>query len=111
MLAVDLPLVGPELLKYVIRRARQSNATVTVPRTDEGLQPLCAVYRCAFAEVAEQSLRDGNNKIDLLFRKVEICMVEEDELAKAGFSVEIFRNLNTPEDLDQAKGLRFPGSS
>jgi molybdopterin-guanine dinucleotide biosynthesis protein A len=106
MLAVDLPFVGPEFLRYLLLRARESDATVTVPRAGGGLQPLCAVYQGRFAEVAEQSLRDGENKIDRLFEKAKTRVIEEDELVQAGFSVEMFRNLNTPEELEDAKGLR-----
>ena len=102
MLAVDLPFVKPEFLGYLLSRARESGAMVTVPRAGGGLQPLCAVYRRGFADVAEQSLREGNNKIDSLFAEVETCVIEEDELARAGFSAGMFHNLNTPEEFDKA---------
>jgi molybdopterin-guanine dinucleotide biosynthesis protein A len=105
MMAVDLPFAEPEFLRYLLLRARESSAIITVPRAGGGLQPLCAVYRRKFAEVAERSLRDGRNKIDPLFAKVETCVIEEDELLRLGFSVEMFRNLNTPEELEKAKGL------
>jgi molybdopterin-guanine dinucleotide biosynthesis protein A len=107
VLAVDLPFVLPELLTYLLVRARASGALVTVARAGGGLQPLCAVYRRGFAEVAEQSLREGKNKIDSLFTKVQTCVIEEDELVRAGFTAEMFRNLNTPDELEKAKG---PGS-
>jgi len=103
ILAVDLPFVVPELLEYLLLRARESSATITVPRAAGGLQPLCAAYRRGFAEVAEQSLRQGKNKIDSLFASVGTRVIEEDELVRAGFSVEMFRNLNTPEELEKAK--------
>jgi molybdopterin-guanine dinucleotide biosynthesis protein A len=105
MLAVDQPFVERELLTYLLVRAQKSDAVVVVPRAGGGLQPLCAVYRRRFAEVAEQSLRDGRNKIDVLFTKVESCVLEEDELSRAGFSAEMFRNVNTPEELERARGL------
>jgi molybdopterin-guanine dinucleotide biosynthesis protein A len=57
--------------------------------------------------VAEQSLRDGKNKIDSLFERIETCVIEEDELVRAGFSIEMFRNLNTPEELEQARNSPF----
>lgn len=111
MLAVDLPFIGPEFLEYLLLRARESNATVAVPRAGGGLQPLCAAYQRKFAEVAEQSLRDGENKIDRLFAKVETCLLEEHELLRAGFAAEMFQNLNTPEELEEAKRLfSEPGS-
>jgi molybdopterin-guanine dinucleotide biosynthesis protein A len=106
VMAVDLPFVTPEFLRYLLLRARESGAMVTVPRAGGGLQPLCAVYRRGFADVAEQSLREGNNKIDSLFAEVETCVIEEGELVGAGFSAGMFRNLNTPEEFDKAKGQR-----
>ena len=106
MLAVDLPFVGAKFLKYLLVRAREPGITVTVPRAGSGLQPLCAVYRSEFAEVAERSLRDGKNKIDALFETVPTCVIEQVELVQAGFSVEMFRNLNTPEEFEMARGAR-----
>jgi molybdopterin-guanine dinucleotide biosynthesis protein A len=106
MLAVDLPFVAEKLLRYLLSRALESGAMVTVPRSGSGVQPLCAVYRRGFTEVAEQSLREGKNKIDSLFAKVETCVIEESELVRAGLSEQMFRNLNTPEELEKAKELR-----
>ncbi|MGA8490451.1 MAG: molybdenum cofactor guanylyltransferase [Terriglobales bacterium] len=106
VLAVDLPFVGTQFLEYLLSRARASVATVTVPRAGSGLQPLCAAYRRRFAEVAAQSLREGKNRIDSLFTKDAACVIEENELVRAGFSAEMFRNLNTPEDIELAKRVR-----
>jgi molybdopterin-guanine dinucleotide biosynthesis protein A len=106
VLAVDLPFLGADLLEYMLSRARESKATITVPLVGERLQPLCAVYRRGFAEVAERSLREGKNKIDSLFASVATCVIEEDELVRAGFSAEMFRNLNTPEEWEKAKSLQ-----
>ena len=102
MLAVDLPLVEPNFLKYLVSVARDGNAVVTVPRASDGLQPLCAVFRRGFVEVAEQSLAQGKNKIDALFSNVDTRIVEPETLSHAGFSSEIFRNLNTPEEFEKA---------
>jgi molybdenum cofactor guanylyltransferase len=103
MLAVDLPLVNQPLLSYLVARAQGSDATVTVPKVGGGLQPLCAVYRRAFAEVAKRSLEAGENKIDRLFAGVKTQTIEEEELLRAGLSREAFRNVNTPEDLEEVR--------
>ncbi len=103
MLAVDLPFIGPQFLMYLLSEAQRTKAVVTVARTGGGFQPLCAVYRKEFADVAEQALQAGNNKIDSLFRRVNTRVIDEEELAKAGFDIRIFQNLNTPEDWDRAK--------
>ena len=69
MVAVDMPFLQPELLSYLVAQARRTTAMVVVPVAGGRLQPLCAVYRRAFAEVAERSLRAGENKIDRLVRR------------------------------------------
>lgn len=102
ILAVDLPFVSPALLQYLIDRARKSTAEVTVARAHTGWQPLCAIYRRAFAGAAEKALRSGQYKIDALFDQRTQAITEE-ELNTAGFSPRIFRNLNTPEELSAAK--------
>jgi molybdopterin-guanine dinucleotide biosynthesis protein A len=103
ILAVDLPFVEASFLKYLLSRARESGAMVTLPRAAQHLQPLCAIYQRAFAVVAEESLRNGRNKIDSLFGMVRTCVIDEDELTRGGFSSAIFRNLNTPDDLEKAR--------
>ena len=102
MLAVDLPLISPELLQYMVARARGAPATVTAALANGGWQPLCAVYRREFADAAEQALRAGKYKIAPLFAPNCTQRVSEQELADAGFSADIFRNVNTPEELAEA---------
>jgi molybdopterin-guanine dinucleotide biosynthesis protein A len=103
MLAVDLPFMEVKFLEYLIVQARETSAVVTVPHAGGGLQPLCAIYRRKFAEVAERALRERKNKIDPLFAEVETRVLDEGELTRAGFSPDIFRNLNTPEHWEKAK--------
>jgi molybdopterin-guanine dinucleotide biosynthesis protein A len=102
ILAVDVPFVSPALLQYLIKRSRDAAAAVTVAQSGGRLQPLCAVYRREFADVAEQALRTGRCKIDVLFESVHTQVITENELENAGFSSRIFRNLNTPEELERA---------
>jgi len=103
MLAVDMPLVSPELLQFLIARARRApSATATVPRFGGGWQPLCAIYRREFADRAEAALRKRRYKIDALFDPARTEVVTEEELQAAGFSAGLFRNLNTPGDLAAA---------
>lgn len=102
MLAVDLPFVSRELIEYLITRARGSDAIVTVARAGGGWQPLCAVYRREFADLAEKALRLGRCRIDTLFDVRRTQVIGEDEMNAAGFFGEMFRNLNTPEELAAA---------
>jgi molybdopterin-guanine dinucleotide biosynthesis protein A len=107
MLAVDMPFVSRELLAFLFATAEKSDAIVTVPRSSKGLQPLCAVYRRDFSTVAEQALRAWNYKIDATFSSVSVRVIEEGELAAAGFSEQSFFNVNTPQDRLAAEGRTF----
>jgi molybdenum cofactor guanylyltransferase len=103
IVAVDLPFLSPALLQFLIARARDSVAVVTIPRAAGRWQPLCAVYRRSFGDSAEAALRAGLYKIDSLFAMTLTRVIEEEELRAAGFALEVFQNLNTPQELAQAQ--------
>lgn len=102
MLAVDMPFVEVRFLEYLIAEGRKSKGVVTVPQMGGRFQPLCAVYRRAFRELAEEALKKGENRIDRLFSERNSRILNEVEMTQAGFSAGMFRNLNTPEDLESA---------
>jgi molybdenum cofactor guanylyltransferase len=103
ILAVDTPFLTPALLEYIIGRAKNSDRVmVTVPRTAQGWQPLCAIYRREFACIAEKALSAGRYKIGALFEEACAQVISELELQSAGFSPDLFANLNTPDDLAEA---------
>ena len=104
MLAVDMPFVPAEFLNYLVGVARQApDAMVIFPLAGDHRQTLCAIYRREFADAAEKALRAGNNRIDSLFNTIPQRMIGTEELQRAGFSSAIFRNLNSPADLETAK--------
>jgi molybdenum cofactor guanylyltransferase len=108
MLAVDMPFVEVPFLEYLFQEAaRHESAMVTIPRAAGAWQTLCAVYRKPFADLAEQALRQGKNKIDPLFRETTIQILDEPALTKHNFSLNMFRNVNTPEELEEAARLRI----
>lgn len=104
ILAVDTPFLTEAFLQYLVGRARAvREALVVVPSPEGRSQPLCAVYRRGFAATAESALREGKNKIDRLFGLVSTYRIDDAELHEAGFSASMFRNLNTPEELEAGK--------
>lgn len=106
MLAVDMPFLPEAALKYLLDQARGCDAVVVAPRVGGFNQTLCAVYRLEFAVLAEEALRAGNNKIDPLYGRTSVRVVEEAELAEVDIVPAMFDNLNTPQDLDRAARAR-----
>jgi molybdopterin-guanine dinucleotide biosynthesis protein A len=105
MLAVDMPFVSADLLAFLFAAAENGDAVITTARAGKGLQPLCAIYRRDFAAVAESALRAGKYKIEAAFSGVSVRVIDESELAAAGFSEQSFFNVNTPQDRSDAEGL------
>ena len=103
MLALDIPFIEKDFLRYLLSEASRGSAVVTVPKTGDHWQPLCAVYRRDFAATAEDALRRGKNRIDPLFAKVETRVVDQDEMLRMNFLESMFRNLNTLEDWKKAE--------
>ncbi|MGA9641800.1 MAG: molybdenum cofactor guanylyltransferase [Terriglobales bacterium] len=108
ILAVDMPFVTANLLQFLFDAAASTTAIITVPRTARGLQPLCAVYRPAFAPNADEAIRAGNYKIDAAFAHIPLRILDQPELTAAGFSEDNFFNLNTPADRLAAAAFRWP---
>ncbi len=103
IVAVDMPFLEPRWLIYLVAEARTSTAIVVVPKAGGTQQPLCAVYRRQFADIAERSLRCGKNKVDRLFAEVPTRVIEQQEVERNGFTAEMFHNINTAKDWQEAK--------
>ncbi len=103
VLGVDMPFLDRRFLRFLLQQAAGSDAMVTVPRVGGRWQPLCGVYRKAFAELAAESLRQNCNKIDALFARTPVRVIEESELTRLAFDPAMFDNVNTPEDWERAR--------
>lgn len=103
ILSVDMPLMSAEFLEWLVRQAESTQHMVVVPHAAGGVQPLCATYRRAAAQAAEQALKAGDYKIDHLFSRLPTRIITEQEIIAAGFATKIFRNINTPEEYEQCR--------
>jgi len=103
VLGIDLPFVDRSFLAFLISAAQSCEAVVTVPSCSNYFQTLCAVYRKQFGEIADRALAMRHNKIDPLFSDVPVRVIDEEEIINAGFSPSMFRNLNTPEELEAGR--------
>ena len=103
ILSVDMPLMSAEFLGWLVQEAMTTQHVIIVPQAAGGYQPLCATYRRGAAAAAEQALKAGDYKVDHLFSRVPTRIITEQEIVAAGFSPEIFRNINTPEEYAQCR--------
>ena len=127
VLAIDMPLVSAALLRFVTVHTGQSTLAVVPsvraveeipgPSSDgrPTLQPLCAAYHRGLLpyvqrallsrELSVQCLLEGLSKGMMGGRPRAVQIIDEQELVSGGFSPEMLMNVNTPADLERAKGL------
>ncbi len=98
VLSVDIPLMTPGFLGWLLDRASRASEWAVVPDALGGQQPLCAVYRQPLQALAEQALQEGDYKIGHLLARAPTMFVAETAMREAGFSPEIFRNINTADE-------------
>ena len=112
ILAVDLPLVQPELLGFIAGKCENAPALAVVPKVSGRLQPLCAgYYRGLLAEI-ERAIRKDDLSIHRLLERLstgimgasgDIHIIDDEEILAQGFNTEVLINVNTPEDLERAR--------
>jgi molybdenum cofactor guanylyltransferase len=103
ILSVDMPLMTTEFLGWLLEQSVNGTQFATVPRPAGRIQPLCAVYRREMLPVLEQALAAGEYKVDRVFTQVPTRYLSDSEIRAAGFSEDIFSNVNTPEDFELLK--------
>lgn len=104
VLACDLPLVPASLLEHLASHAQ--TADWVVPGRRGRLEPLCALYQArALEALADQVSRKILAPHRLRERDdLEIRYIDETELLTFGDPVEMFANINRPEDLRRVQG-------
>jgi len=70
-----------------------------VPRTEKGLEPLCAVYDVRCIPSIEAALDSGELKADSFFSKVKTKILNEKDLREHDPRMISFWNVNTPRDM------------
>jgi molybdopterin-guanine dinucleotide biosynthesis protein A len=105
ILSVDMPLMDPGFLGWLSKIARQDDRLVTLPRSGERRQPLCAVYRRGLLPHIEAALARKQYKVEAAFATVPARVVQEDEITSAGFTSDIFSNINRPCEYESLTGL------
>jgi len=96
-LAVDLPHVPVALLEQLVSLARGYDAVV--PVSPHGPEPLCAVYGAGCLDPIRRRVERGDLKMTSFWPDVRVREMPPEELRVFGDVAELFRNLNTPEDL------------
>jgi molybdopterin-guanine dinucleotide biosynthesis protein A len=99
VVACDMPFLQPALISYLA--GMSPGYDIVIPRTEDGLQPLHAVYSRKCLPFMEDLLCRGRLKILDFFPRVKKKEVPAEEIIPFDPQMVSFFNLNTPEDLSR----------
>lgn len=95
LLACDMPLVEPALLRAVATALGDAPAAAPVRAGGGGIEPLCAVYRVEVLDAVVRRLTSADRSLHALFRDVGGRVIPE---AGLGTDADVLLNVNTPAD-------------
>lgn len=107
VVACDMPGLTADPIRYLL--ARPGDADAVVPRWEDDIEPLHAVYAVRTLPIVERCLASGTHALREFLPLVRVDWVTETELRAVQGSTRALLNVNTPEEL-AAVGGRFPDS-
>ena len=99
----DAPFLQLALLTHLVSRGRDYD--VVAPFWQDRLQPLLAVYRRSVVPLLQGQLERGELRPILLYKKVPTLEVGPDEILQFDPDGYSFRNMNSPQDYQDAQDL------
>lgn len=101
VLACNLPFVSRVFLRHLAALPGPAHDAV-VPRSHDGWQPLCAVYRRDLAAGFGERVASGRLKVADALAELRVREVGPAEIASVEPDERLFLNVNTPRDLARA---------
>ncbi|MBL8750888.1 MAG: molybdenum cofactor guanylyltransferase [Planctomycetes bacterium] len=99
--ACDTPFVTAAAIVFL--HERLGAASLVLPRTSDGLHPLCAIWRVDTAATIDSLLAAGVRTPRRVAEFVPTRFVDEDELRAFDPELRMLRNVNAPADYDRAR--------
>jgi molybdopterin-guanine dinucleotide biosynthesis protein A len=103
VVACDMPFLSLPLLRYMLTLT--SGHDVVIPRLNEFLEPLHAIYSKGCLPPIKRLLDQGRRQIMAFFPEVRVRYVEEEEVNCFDPQHLSFLNVNTAEDWQRVQGL------
>ncbi len=96
--ACDTPFISSEIIKYMLGQI-DPEIDVLIPRTDDGLEPLSAVYSKKCIPLVEKNLEKSIYKIKRFFEPKYVKEIPAHKLKRLDPRLQFAFNINTPDDL------------
>jgi molybdenum cofactor guanylyltransferase len=105
IIACDLPYLTNEWLQYLIQRATISDGEAVMAENEKGWEPLCAMYRHSLGAKISAALERGVRKVTVGLEDAKVEIVSRAEWKRFDPRGRLFKNVNAPEDYEEARAL------
>lgn len=78
------------------------NAEVVVPRSEHGLEPLCACWRTSSLETLQGAFDEGVRKVTEAMKRLRMEVLDEAHWKRFDTAGRLFWNMNTQQDYQEA---------
>lgn len=104
--ACDMPFASASLLEAASRLLAQEDVDVVIPKSEEGFEPLHAIYRRETCLPAiEAAIEADQWRVIAWFPQVKVRVLTPDEIRQYDPSGLAFWNVNTPEEFSKAETI------
>ncbi len=100
--ACDTPFVRQSVVEYIVDQM-EPGLDVIIPKTDDGLEALSAVYSKSCIPLIEDNLAKKIFMIKKFYRKKKVKEIPVEQLKALDPQMQFIFNVNTPEDLKKAR--------
>lgn len=109
VVACDMPFASPKFFENGIRLMVEEEADVVIAKSEEGYEPIHALYRRETCLPAIEAAIDADQwKVIAWFPQVRVRTLSPNEVKALDPSGLCFWNVNTPEEFAQAEQLARP---
>jgi len=111
VVACDMPFASAALLEAANRLLVEERFDVVIPKSEEGYEPLHAIYRRETCLPAIESAIDADQwKVIAWFPQVKVRVLTPEEIKRYDPSGLAFWNVNTPEEFVEAEKIAISRS-
>jgi molybdenum cofactor guanylyltransferase len=105
IVACDTPFLTHEWLAFLSERARVSKAQVVIPRSANGLEPLCACWRTDGTPPLQEQFDIGVRKVTEAVKPLKLEVLDEKDWNRFDIAERLFWNMNTQADYEEAQRM------
>jgi molybdenum cofactor guanylyltransferase len=103
VVACDLPYLTKAWLEFLIARAVASEADAVLAMNARGVEPLSAMYHQRAEPAIRSALTRGTRKVTDALENLRVETIEPAEWKAFDSDGYLFKNMNSPEDYEEAR--------